>query len=64
MALGARHAGKEGTNVEGAAKTFGKIEQENMPEIDRLLGNMVMTGVEFCSVEGKSQKIYGYSNTF
>ena len=35
-----------------------------MPEIDRLLGNMVMTDVEFRSVEGTSQKIYGYSNTF
>ena len=45
-------------NVEGAAKTFGKIKQENMPEIDRLLGNMVVTNVEFCSVLGKIQKIF------
>ena len=29
-----------------------------MPEIDRLLGNMVMTDVEFRSVEGTSQEIY------
>jgi len=34
-------------NIDGAAKTFGKIEQENMPEIDRLLGKLNVTLATF-----------------
>ena len=33
--------------TDGAAKTFGKIEQENMPEIDRLLGKLNVTLATF-----------------
>ena len=33
--------------TDGAAKTFGKIEQKNMPEIDRLLGKLNVTLATF-----------------
>ena len=37
-ALSSTLSGIDPKHIEGASKTFGKIEQENMPQIDKLLG--------------------------
>ncbi len=46
-------------HIEGAAQTFGKIEQDNMPEIDRLLGKLNVTLATFIMDPGILFQFFG-----
>ena len=46
-------------HIEGAAKTFGKIQPQNMPEIDRLLGQLNVTLATFIMDPGVLFSFFG-----